>query len=212
MRMRACGFFLMLLAAPLLAEEGGRSPALTALHAFIDGASALRARFTQMSYDVNGQLSEQAEGDLLLARPNRMRIEYREPFVQLIIADGREVWVYDPELEQVTVRRQPEADPGSPLLALVQPDRIEEVFRIEERPGPPGSAWLRLIPREPTEGMEYAELLLIEGSLRAMHLIDGLGQRNEYAFSNWERDPAFSEAEFLFVVPPGVEVVRADQD
>lgn len=60
--------------------------------------------------------------------------------------------------------------------------------------------------------MEYAELLLIEGSLRAMHLIDGLGQRNEYAFSNWERDPAFSEAEFLFVVPPGVEVVRADQD
>ncbi|GIX33632.1 MAG: outer-membrane lipoprotein carrier protein [Lysobacterales bacterium] len=210
--MRACGFFLMFLAAPLMAEEGGRAPALSELHAFIDGASALRARFTQMSYDVNGQLSEQAEGDLLLARPNRMRIEYREPFAQLIIADGRELWVYDPELEQVTVRRQPEADPGSPLLALVQPDRIEEVFRIEERPGPPGSAWLRLIPRQPTEGMEYAELLLIEGSLRAMHLIDGLGQRNEYAFSNWQRDPPFSEAEFLFVVPPGVEVVRADQD
>lgn len=124
----------MLLAAPLLAEEDGRPRALTELHAFIDGASALRARFTQMSYDVNGQLSEQAKGELLLARPNRMRIEYREPFVQLIIADGRELWVYDPELEQVTVRRQPEADPGSPLLALVQPDRVEEVFRSRSVP------------------------------------------------------------------------------
>ncbi|MDW8479593.1 MAG: outer membrane lipoprotein carrier protein LolA [Xanthomonadales bacterium] len=195
-------------AAPPAAADG----ALAELRAFLGGAEALRGRFEQRTYDANGRLSEQSRGELLLVRPNRMRLEYREPFAQLIVADGRQVWVYDPELEQVTVRRQPPSDPGSPLLALAEPERIPEIFSLEERAAAPGSRWLRLIPRRPTEGLEYAELLLIDGSLRAMQLLDGLGQRSEYSFSHWERDPPFSEAELLFVVPPGVDVVRADEE
>jgi outer membrane lipoprotein carrier protein len=211
-KMRVRALLLFLAACPAALAEPPPGSALAELCQFVGEASALRARFEQRSYDVSGRLSEQAKGDLLLARPNRMRFQYREPFEQLIVADGREVWIYDPELEQVTVRRQPDADPGSPLVALAAPERIEEAFRVEERAGPPGSRWLRLLPRRPAEGLEYAELLLIEGSLRAMHLFDGLGQRNEYSFSHWERDPPFSEAEFLFIVPPGVEVVRADEE
>ncbi len=199
------------LCAPFATAQSDSEEGLGQLRAFLAGAEALRARFEQLSYDVNGRLSEQAKGELLLARPNRLRVHYREPFEQLIIADGRKVWVYDPELEQVTVRRQPEADPDSPLLALIAPERIEEVFRVEGRAGPPGSHWLRLIPRRPREGLEYADLLLIDGLLKAMQLHDGIGQRSEYSFAEWQRDPPFSEAEFLFVVPPGVEVVRADE-
>jgi outer membrane lipoprotein carrier protein len=179
------------------------------LDQFARDVRGLDGRFEQRVLDSTGREIEHSSGRVAIAAPRQFRWEYESPFPQLIVADGQRVWIFDPDLEQVTVRRQSDEEQSSPLAALIEPGALERQFHIDTGPVEHGVSWLRLRPRGEESAFVEAELGLRDGELVEMHLTDTLGQRTEIAFSDWTRNPRFDAHTFRFVPPPGVEVVGA---
>lgn len=194
--------FLLLNASPAQAGEARQR-----LDAFADTVGGLAARFEQQVFDAAGELRESSRGELALTRPNRFRWEYIEPFPQLIVADGARVWIFDPDLEQVTVRRQDEEEQRSPLSVLLDLTDLDRLYEVSEQPAREGLLWLGLAPREEEPAFRGVSLGLDESGLAVMELEDLLGQRTVMRFSGWQRNPAFPPDTFAFVPPPGVDVV-----
>lgn len=198
-------FGLALLASVLVPAAAAVPECLAAL---TRGLKGLDGEFVQRVYDPDGALREQSRGSVALAAPRQFRWEYREPFAQLILADGDRVWVYDPDLEQVTVRRQGLEEQNNPLAALTDPAELERRFQVTEAGERDGLQWLALTPRQPASGqLDTAWLGLDGANLARMRLDDQLGQRTEIEFSNWRRNPEFAPGTFRFEPPPGVDVV-----
>ncbi|MCK7592941.1 outer membrane lipoprotein chaperone LolA [Pseudomarimonas salicorniae] len=202
MTQRLLPLCLILLSAPLFAAP----PA--AVQRFADGLETLDGRFEQRAFDANGQLREQSEGRVALAAPRQFRWDYEDPYPQTIVADGTRVWVYDPELEQASVRMQAHEEQSSPLAALIDPAELERQFEVTEEGERDGLTWVRLVPRK-TEDAQITEarLAFAEGELRAMYLLDSLQQRSELRFSGWKRNTGLDAKLFRFIPPEGVDVV-----
>lgn len=201
--MRLIAFLLLLVAAPL-AQAGARAQ----LDAFSGGVQGLSATFEQRVHDADGRLVEQSTGTVALNKPRQFRWEVTAPYPQLIVADGDHVWIHDPDLEQVTVRKQAHEEQGSPLAVLVDPTELERQFKVSEGGESAGLAWLELLPRQPEEAaFERARLGFDGQGLVVMEMHDGLGQRTEVRFGRWRRDPGFAPGTFAFTPPAGTEVV-----
>lgn len=199
--------FLALLLAFVAPSAAAATPQV--LQAFSAGLEGLDGRFVQRVFDADEQMTEETQGRVALSAPRQFRWEYEEPFPQLIVADGERVFIYDPDLEQVTVRRQSDEEQSSPLAALIEPGALERQFEIEFEQPRDGTEWVRLTPRGEETAFTVAELGLRDGELLEMHMTDSLGQRTEILFSDWQRNPPFPTSTFRFVPPPGVDVVGA---
>lgn len=178
-----------------------------ALSDFTSGLQGLDGRFVQRVFDADGRLTEETQGRVALSAPRQFRWEYAEPFPQLIVADGDHVWVYDPELEQVQVRKQALEEQQSPLAALVDPAELDRQFSVAAAPAEGGLAWVVLTPRSKEAQIESARLGFQGTELARMTMQDALGQRTEIAFEAWRRNPAFADGTFRFTPPEGVDVV-----
>lgn len=195
----ACGFLLS-----TTAQAGAREQ----LAAFTQGIQGLQSRFEQRVYDGNGRQTETSSGVVMLKVPRQFRWEYQQPFPQLIVADGDQIWIYDPDLEQVTVRKQSYEEQSSPLAVLIDPGELDRQFRTREAGREGELEWLELLPKKPDDApFEKARLAFGANGLAQMELFDGLGQRTVLSFADWQRDPSFAGDAFRFVPPPGVEVV-----
>lgn len=178
------------------------------LAALSKGLKGLDGRFEQTLYDLDGRVREASSGRVALSAPRLFRWEYSTPYPQLIVADGEKVWVFDPDLEQVTVRPQGAEEQNSPLAALVDPARLERDFNVREGGDADGLSWLLLSPRDSEQASFSSARLGFRGpTLVRMEVVDTLGQRSELVFSQWKRNPAFDAGTFRFVPPPGVDVV-----
>jgi outer membrane lipoprotein carrier protein len=143
-----------------------------------------------------------------LSAPRLFRWEYVKPYPQLIVADGKKVWVHDPDLQQVTVRPQGEEEQNSPLSALIDPSRLDAQFNVKELGANEGLEWLSLTPKgEGESNFRSARLGFDPSGLAKMQVIDALGQRTEITFSGWKRNPAFAAGTFRFTPPKGVDVI-----
>ena len=203
---RRAGAVALLAALALPAAAGdGRDR----LDAFLQGLETLQAEFRQELLDESGQPVEESTGTVILARPGRFRWDYRTPYRQLIVADGEQVWLYDPELLQVTVRRQAGALDATPAALLASRQPVEEVFRVDELGrGDDGLTWLALAPRAEGGSFEAIRVGLDEHGLKRMELRDGFGQTTRLEFRDIRRNPALDEERFRFTPPPGVDVIR----
>ena len=114
------------------------------LDQFTTGLKGLDGQFTQQVYDADGRLKETSSGRVALSAPRLFRWEYVKPYPQLIVADGAKVWVYDPDLEQVTVRPQGAEEQDSPLAALIDPSKLDRDFVVGEAGTADGLEWLSL--------------------------------------------------------------------
>jgi outer membrane lipoprotein carrier protein len=179
------------------------------LAAFTRDVKGLQAPFTQQVFDPNGKLRESSSGEVALSAPRLFRWEYRKPYTQLIVADGKHVWVYDPDLEQATRRAQGAAEQGSPLAALIDPDRLDSDYIVAEAGKADGLEWLSLKPRN-GEGAAFESARLGFGAhgLEKMQFIDALGQKSVIDFGQWNRNPAFTKSTFSFDPPPGLDVIE----
>ena len=178
------------------------------LDAFTGGLRGLSAGFEQTVYTPDGRLNESSEGTVQLQAPRQFRWEYTAPFPNLIVADGDHIWIYDPDLEQVTVRQQSLEEQNSPLAALIDPGELDRQFRTAEGGRSDGLDWLELTPKKPDDApFDRARLGLGAGGLMRMELFDALGQRTVMAFDAWKKNPAFAAGTFRFTPPAGVEVV-----
>ena len=194
--------FAAVLALPAVA--GGRDDLAT----FAKGLKGLDGRFTQQVFDANGKKKESSSGRVAMSAPRLFRWEYAKPFEQLIVADGKSVWVYDKDLMQVTKRAQGVEEQSSPLAALIDPTRLDKEFLVKDLPAADGLQWIELRPRnEDNASFDTARLGFANGSLSRMRIVDPLGQRTELQFTQWKRNPAFARGTFTYAPPKGVDVV-----
>jgi outer membrane lipoprotein carrier protein len=178
------------------------------LTAFTTGLKGLDGHFSQQVFDANGKLKETSSGRVALSAPRLFRWEYTKPYEQLIVADGRRVWVYDPDLQQVTRRAQGPAEQNSPLAALVDPARLDQDYRITDAGSEGGLDWLQLAPKQASDtGFKSARLGFNAQGLATMQVIDALGQKTQIDFSQWKRNPTFAAGTFRYVPAKGVAVV-----
>lgn len=176
--------------------------------AFTQGLKGLDGEFTQQVFGRQGKLKETSTGTIALKAPRQFRWKYVTPYPQLIIADGEQVWIYDPDLEQVTVRAQGVEEQSSPLAALIDPAKLEAMFVVTEQGASDGLEWLGLAPRPGERASFRSARIGFDGdSLVAMEVVDALGQRTVIQFGQWQRNPGFAEGTFAFTPPAGVDVI-----
>ena len=186
------------------AHAGGRDDLTT----FTKGLKGLDGTFTQQVFDANGKKKETSSGRVAMSAPKHFRWEYEKPFEQLIVADGKTIWVYDPDLKQVTKRAQGVEEQSSPLTALIDPTRLDREFQVKELGTTDGLDWIELRPRNPENAsFESARLGFGDTGLVRMRVVDPLGQRTDLSFSKWKRNPSFAGGTFRFAPPKGVDVV-----
>lgn len=195
------------LVAAVQAHAGGRE----SFNAFTRGLKGLDGQFSQQVFDSKGQRKESSSGRVALSAPRLFRWEYVKPAAQLIVADGKAVWVYDPDLAQATTRPQGEEEQNSPLAALVDPGKLDRDFTLKDAGNRDGLAWLEILPRRGDDSGFRNARLGFDGAnaLVTMEIVDALGQRTEIRFSGWKRNPSFAADTFRFAVPKGVDVVGA---
>lgn len=203
--MRRIALILALLpwfAAPAIAAD-----ARAQLDQFSSGVQNLSAGFTQQVFSAEGDSLDAASGTLALARPNRFRWDYLEPEEQRIVADGDHIWVYDVELEQVSVRPQAFDEQQSPLAVLLDLKALDAQFATEDRGESDGAAWMRLKPKGEDAEFDHVDLAFRDAELKRMVMVDIVGQRTEIVFQDWKRNGQLPAGTFRFDPPPRVDVV-----
>jgi outer membrane lipoprotein carrier protein len=152
-----------------------------------------------------------SSGHLAFERPNRFRWTYVKPFEQTLLADGRQFWMHDPDLAQVTVKPQPDDLRQTALGAIASVTdmaSLKQRYAIQALAPADGLVSLVLTPHAADGPVRELRLAWRDGQLARMVLLDGLGQRTEWHLSNWQDNPNLPEATFRWVTPPGTEVIR----
>ena len=200
LRFAALGLALM----STIATAGARDD----LAAFTKGLRGLDGHFSQQVYDPSGKLKETSSGRVALSAPRLFRWEYAKPYEQLIVADGKTVWVYDPDLQQVTKRPQGVEEASSPLAALVDPSRLDRDYTVKDAGREDGLDWLLLTPKSGTEAsFQSARLGFGAQGLVRMQVVDAVGQKTRIVFDGWQRNPGFAANTFRFTPAKGVDIV-----
>ncbi|MEX2480839.1 MAG: outer membrane lipoprotein chaperone LolA [Gammaproteobacteria bacterium] len=176
--------------------------------AYLNGLDSFVADFTQTRLDEDGELLDTAQGRCHIKRPGRFRWVYREPYPQLIVSDGDTLWIYDQDLEQITRTAVDEAGHGSPAALLGRETDIARHYQVTALESRDGQDWFRLESREAASDFEAIELAFAEGEVRAMRLVDNLGQETVLTFSSIVRNGPVEDALFEFTPPPGVDVIE----
>ena len=203
MRIVPAALATALLLASQLAVAGARDD----LAAFTKGLKGLDGQFSQQVFDVRGKQKEASSGRVAVSTPRLFRWEYTRPYVQLIVADGKTVWVVDPDLDQATRRPQGPEEANSPLAILLEPARLERDFTVKDGGTRNGVSWLDIAPRSADAGFKTARLGFSAGQLSRLEYVDALGQRTAIAFSGWKRNPSFAKGTFAYAPGKGVDVI-----
>ena len=201
---------LAVLALAILSLPAGAAPAASAaerVDRYLARIETLRAAFHQEVIDSEGHLREEADGTLAVSRPGRFRWDYRTPSEQLLVSDGTTVWLYDVELEQVTVRKADQVLSATPAMLLSGRGTVSESFDAAERGRSEGLEWVALTPKLEDADFREVRLGFRDGELQRMELSDRLGQVTRIQFSSVELNPELPADLFSFEPPPGVDVV-----
>jgi outer membrane lipoprotein carrier protein len=182
-------------------------PARQRLDAFATGLHSLQGHFTQTLTDASGQDAKSSSGTLALEAPRQFRWDTLTPYKQTIVADGSRVWLYDPELEQVTVRVQSTEEAHSPLTVITDLKQLDRDFKVTEQGQREGLAWLRLSSTAKDPQFDYADLGFDAQGLKRMVFRDQLGAITDIRFSAWQRNVELPAATFNFVPPAGADVI-----
>ena len=180
---------------------------VSSLHDFFSNTNAMRAQFSQVVNDNNGRKLQEVTGTMQLQRPNKFRWDYKKPYEQQIVSDGKQVFLYDTDLQQVTIRNLSTTLGSSPAALLAGGDGVEKSFIIKNATRKDGLTWVLALPKAENSGFERVLLGFKVDTLHKMELYDSFSHVTHITFSNVERNPVLQEATFLFVTPNGVDVV-----
>jgi outer membrane lipoprotein carrier protein len=184
--------------------------AMQRLDEFIKASSSLQAEFEQRVSDGQGRLIETSSGTFSIRRPDQFRWDYRLPHAQTIVADGRLLWLYDPDLEQVTVKLQAQSLGGTPASLLAGDANLRDRFKVSKVEKVGTIDWLTLTPKNNDADFKKLRLALIGNQLHAIELVDKLGQFTKLEFNNVKRDVAFDSNQFVFTPPPNADVIGSE--
>lgn len=198
---------IALLFAALCASASAAESARARLDTFARELHGVSAHFEQQAFDPKGGAGKTSHGELALKAPRQFRWDTTAPYKQLIVADGEKVWIYDADLEQVTVRAQGTEEAHSPLTVLTDLSQLDRDFATSEQGEHDGLTWLRLKSKDKDPQFAYADLGFDAGGLARMRFEDTIGDRTEIRFSEWKRNPQLPVDSFKFTPPPGVDVI-----
>ena len=196
---------LMLAVAQGAHAQGGTS--LERFQHFLRTTQAASAEFEQKVFDRNKKLVQESSGRFAFLRPGRFRWTYTAPHSQQIVGDGERVWVYDRDLNQVTVRRLTKALGSTPAALLAGASDIDKAFDLSDAGDREGLAWVEARPREKEAGFERVRLGMGTGGIDAMELTDHFGQTTVLRFSKMQRNPQLDPLTFRFTPPKGADVL-----
>jgi outer membrane lipoprotein carrier protein len=186
------------------------APAQTAraqLDRFSDGLETLHATFEQQVVGSDGEAVDRSSGEVWLSRPRLFRWEYGGDFPELVVADGKNIWIYDEQLEQVTVKDQSQVAVDSPLTLLTDPGRLDAKFDVNEAGESDQWQLLELRPKDSNADFERILLGLRDDSLRLMVMEDAFGLRTEITFGVIQRNPELDSGLFTFEPPESADVI-----
>ena len=192
---------LLALATPVFADSVER------FQVFVRTTPSAQASFEQKVYDKAGKLVQSASGTFSFQRPGRFRWTYAKPNPQLIVGDGTKVWIWDEDLNQVTVRRLSRAIGTTPAALLAGAADVTQAFAMQDLGARDGLEWLEAKPRDKEAGFERIRLGLGTAGVEAMELVDPFGQTTVLRFSNLVRNPKLEADAFRFTPPKGADVL-----
>ena len=196
--------FAILMLLPLAAEAG----AIEKLKSFIAATHSAQANFTQVVQDQNGSKIQSASGVMQFQRPGRFRWTYQKPYEQIIVGDGAKFWLYDKDLNQVTVKKLDAALGSSPAALLAGNNEIERGFVLKEAGSRDNLEWLQATPK--SQDSSFSAVLMgfdAQDGLVAMELNDTFGHKTVLRFSSMQRNPKIAATQFQFAPPAGADVV-----
>lgn len=201
----------MLAGLILLVPVVAGANALDQFKNFVASTRAARGEFTQQlvrTVDGNPKLSNSSSGTFLFARPGKFIWLYQKPYEQLLQADGENLYIYDKDLNQVTIRKLGDALGSSPAAILFGSNELEKNFTLKDGGLRNGLEWLQAIPKARDTTFDQIGIGLRNGVPEAMELHDSFGQVSLLSFRKFEKNPPMSINQFNFVLPKGVDVFR----
>lgn len=180
---------------------------LARLKHYLDETRTLRGNFTQTVTDRNGRQLQTVSGQMVFARPSLFRWTYQKPYQQIIVGDGKKVWFYDPDLEQVNVQNMGRAIGQSPAALLAGSNDINKHFVLQDAGRSDGLEWLSATPKNGEGTFEEVRIGFRGNRIETMELRDNLGQTSRLKFSKLQTNGAVPAKLFRFTPPKGVDVI-----
>ena len=172
----------------------------------------IEADFVQYVLDASGSRLQETHGHMVLAQPNQFWWQTEDPFAQLLVSNGKRLWIYDEDLEQVTVQTLDQRSTSTPALLLSgNATDIGAEFDVVMQTGGNGLVFYRLTPKDPESLYQTLRLNFKNNQLLEMQLEDAMNQKTSLTFSNMVLNPQLKENLFEFVIPENVDVLEMDQ-
>ena len=198
---------LLFAASAAIADADDQDAGKRLVNEFVEDVVTFQSQFEQALIDAEGQVVENTTGTLEIQRPGQFRWSYIEPYEQWLVADGVNVWSYDLDLAQVTVKPQAEALANTPALLLGGADGALEQFNYEGSYIEKETTWVQLTPKNTESGFMRVELGFRQDTLRRMVFFDNLQQTTLVDLTEVVVNEPIDPSRFEFLVPADVDVV-----
>lgn len=177
------------------------------LKAFVAGARTAEADFVQTVSDRQGRVTQQVSGKMAFSRPGRFRWDYTAPYEQVIVGDGSRLWLYDVDLDQVSVKPLGDVVAGTPAALLAGDNALDKYFVLKDAGVAGGLEWLEAVPRAADTTFERIRMGFRGDVLEQMELFDHFGQRTTLKLSKFTRNPTIPASRFKFTPPKSADVI-----
>jgi len=194
---------LLLLPISLYAADTG----VSRMNAFLKDVKTLKADFSQVVLDANGKQVKQSHGTLVIKRPDRFRWDYAKPNAEIIVADGKRLWLYDVELQQVTVKPLDASLAASPAVLLAGSNDVDKSFMVADLGERDGMVWVQLTPKMKDSDFDSVKLGFKGNDISIMELQDNLGNTTRISLDKIQRNSVMDESSFHFTPPAGADVI-----
>lgn len=206
------GVFRMLLLAVMamlvLPAQADDAAAVARLTHLLSQAQTLTARFSQLTLDGSGTQLQETAGELSLKRPGLFRWHTDAPQEQLLVSNGQKVWLFDPDLNQVTIQTLDQRLTHTPALLLSgDVSKISDNFAISHKEGGSVVDFI-LKPKAKDSLFDNLRLSFRNGVINDMQLIDGSGQRTNILFLGVQMNQPLDAAQFSFQPPADADVIE----
>lgn len=191
--------------------SAAQASAIDQFKSFVVNTKTAKGDFSQTQVKMVGgkaQLGKTASGVFKFARPGKFVWSYLKPYEQILQADGDKLYMYDKDLNQVTIKALGNAIGSSPAAILFGSVDLEKNFTLKDAGVNNGIEWLEAIPKEKDSQFELIRIGMKDGLPVGMELRDSFGQISTVNLNNFERNPNFAADHFKFVVPKGADVNR----
>ena len=189
-------------------EDSEQQRAANKLSELLSHTQTIAGSFSQLTLDSTGTQLQEASGQMVLQRPGLFRWHTDPPLEQLLVSNGEKVWLYDPDLMQVTVQKMDQRLTHTPALLLSgDVSKISENFTITYKEGGPVIDFI-LTPTAKDTLFDTLRLSFRNGVINDMQLLDAVGQRTNILFMGVKVNEPVASEQFIFVAPAGVDVIE----